>query len=144
MGYVLLMHFSWITLGILAVLSLITLYIHALKKNAKIPRFITSTLRYYTIITTLFFEAVYIVKQWDGFNFPHILSYFPGYLNSAIASVKLYFGEAKVFLIILGVISILLVFIIPIYSFHAFPIIHFLTHQLGLAGLPFSLVPSQR
>lgn len=68
MGFVLLSDFSWIALGILAVLSGISLYRNVLRAEDKLAENITRNVRYYIIISTLFVELAYMINCGDGFG----------------------------------------------------------------------------
>lgn len=72
MGFILLSNFSWIALGILAVLSVVSLYKNVFGVDGKIFKYTTLNIRYYILISVLFIECIYIIKNRNGFDFEYI------------------------------------------------------------------------
>ena len=68
MGFILLSNFSWIALGILVVLSVVSLYKNVFGVDGKIFQYTTLNIRYYILISVLFIECIYIIKNWNGFD----------------------------------------------------------------------------
>ncbi len=111
MGFVLLSNFSWIALGILVALSIVSLYKNALGAEDKIAKYVTLNIRYYIIISTLFFDCVYIIKHWNGFDFEYIGDNLDSIIENTFSRISEYCQENLAFVVSAGIVSVFFVII---------------------------------
>ena len=111
MGFVLLSNFSWIALGLLVALSIVSLYKNALGAEDKIAKYVTLNIRYYIIISTLFFECIYIIKHWSGFDFEYIGDNLGSIIENTFSQISEYCQENLVFVVSAGIVSVFLVIV---------------------------------
>lgn len=111
MGFILLSNFSWIALGILVVLSVVSLYKNVFGVDGKIFQYTTLNIRYYILISVLFIECIYIIKNWNGFDSKYIGDNFFTLIEDAFSKVT---GYCKTHLSIVvpgGILSVFFVII---------------------------------
>lgn len=111
MGFVLLSNFSWIALGILVALTIISLNKNVLGEDDKIAKYVTLNIRYYIIISTLFIECIYIIKHWNGFDFEYIGDNLDSIIENTFTKIADYCQENLVFVVSAGIVSVFLVIV---------------------------------
>ena len=111
MGFILLSNFSWIALGILVVLSVVSLYKNVFGVDGKIFQYTTLNIRYYILISVLFIECIYIIKNWNGFDSKYIGDNFFTLIEDAFSKIT---GYCKTHLSFVIPGSILSVFFVAI------------------------------
>lgn len=111
MGFILLSNFSWIALGILVVLSVVSLYKNVFGVDGKIFQYTTLNIRYYILISVLFIECIYIIKNWNGFDSKYIGDNFFTLIEDAFSKVTGYCKTHLSFVVPGGILSVFLVII---------------------------------
>lgn len=108
MGFILLYNFSWIALGILVVLSVVSLYKNVFGVDGKIFQYTTLNIRYYILISVLFIECIYIIKNWNGFDSKYIGDNFFTLIEDAFSKVTGYCKTHLSFVVPGGILSVFL------------------------------------
>ena len=111
MGFILLSYFSWIALGILVVLSVVSLYKNVFGVDGKIFQYTTLNIRYYILISVLFIECIYIIKNWNGFDSKYIGDNFFTLIEDAFSKVTGYCKTHLSFVVPGGILSVFFVII---------------------------------
>lgn len=111
MGFILLSNFSWIALGILVVLSVVSLYKNVFGVDGKIFQYTTLNIRYYILISVLFIECIYIIKNWNGFDSKYIGDNFFTLIEDAFSKVTGYCKTHLSFVVPGGILSVFFVII---------------------------------
>ncbi len=99
MGFILLSNFSWIALGILVALAIISLYKNVLGGDDGVTKYITLNIRYYIIISTLFIECIFVIKNWNGFDFEYIGENLDSIIENTVSHISNYCQENIAFII---------------------------------------------
>lgn len=111
MGFILLSNFSWIALGILVVLSVVSLYKNVFGVDGKIFQYTTLNIRYYILISVLFIECIYIIKNWNGFDSKYIGDNFFTLIEDAFSKITGYCKTHLSFVVPGGILSVFFVII---------------------------------
>lgn len=111
MGFILLSNFSWIALGILVVLSVVSLYKNVFGVDGKIFQYTTLNIRYYILISVLFIECIYIIKNWSGFDSKYIGDNFFTLIEDAFSKITGYCKTHLSFVVPGGILSVFFVII---------------------------------
>ena len=111
MGFILLSNFSWIALGILVALSIISLYKNVLGGDDKIAEYVTLNIRYYIVFSTLFIECIYIINHWSGFDFEYIGDNLDSIIENFFTQITDYCQENLAFVVSSGIVSVFLVIV---------------------------------
>ena len=111
MGFILLSNFSWIALGVLAALAIISLYKNVLRVKDKITKYVIFNIRYYIIISTLFIECIYLINNWKSFDFIYIGENFDSIIENALTQFLDFCQNNAVFVVSSCIISVILVIV---------------------------------
>lgn len=130
MGAVLLAHFSWVACGILVVLAIVSLYRNVLSKE-NVAKYIFLRVRYYIILSTIFFVCVTIIEYGNGFDLVYIENNLDGILESTYMNITGYWKENKVLVSTVVIVSLVLVCVRK--KGEAYPFLHtVLTYQFSI------------
>lgn len=110
MGFVLLAHFTWISCGILAVLAIVSLYKNVLREES-VAKYVTLRVRYYVIISTLFFLCMLLLQEENGLDPAYIEENLDTILENTYTWIAEYCKEHAGVVAPVGVVAVLLVIV---------------------------------